>query len=97
MGVRVSRPSCRDPRVLLDTDAELDLNLVIVVDLDPLHQPLPFPGFINGMHQRQFVFAVQRFRDLRRQRSKRTVAIGGEVGAVGGIDADHMGYSPPEG
>ena len=30
---------CRDPHVLLDADAELDLNLVIVVDLDPLHQP----------------------------------------------------------
>ena len=54
-----------------------------------LHQPLPFPGFIDGMHQRQFVFAVQRFRDLRRQRSQSAVAIGGEVGAVGGIDADH--------
>ena len=30
-----------------------------------LHQPLPFSGFIDGMHQRQFVFAVQRFRHLR--------------------------------
>ena len=30
-----------------------------------LHQPLPFPGFVDGMHQRQFIFAVQRFRDLR--------------------------------
>ena len=39
MGVRVSRPLCRDPHVLLDADAELDLDLVIVVDLDPLHQP----------------------------------------------------------
>ena len=41
------------------------------------------------MHQRQFVFAVQRFRDLRRQRSQSAVAVGGEVGAGGGIDADH--------
>ena len=32
-----------------------------------LHQPLPFSGFIDRMHQRQFVFAVQCFRDLRRQ------------------------------
>ena len=39
MGVRVSRPLCRDPHVLLDADAELDLDLVVVVDLDPLHQP----------------------------------------------------------
>ena len=30
---------CRDPHVLLDADAELDLNFVVVVDLDPLHQP----------------------------------------------------------
>ena len=60
-----------------------------------LHQPLPFPGFINGMHQRQFVFAVQRFRDLRRQRSQGAVAVGGEVGAVSRIDTDH-GVSPPE-
>jgi hypothetical protein len=51
------------------------------------------PGWQNrrtdGMHQRQFIFAVQRFRDLRRQRSQGAVAIGGEVGTVGGIDADH--------
>ena len=54
-----------------------------------LHQPLPFSRFVNGMHQRQFIFAVQHFRDLRRQRSQGAVAVGGEVGAVGGIDADH--------
>ena len=35
----VCLPLCRDPHVLLDTDAELDLDFVIVVDLDPLHQP----------------------------------------------------------
>ena len=58
-----------------------------------LHQPLPFPRFIDGMHQRQFVFAVQRFRNLRRQRRKGAVPVGGEVSAVGGIDADH-GVSP---
>ena len=29
-----------------------------------LHQPLPFSGFIDGMHQRQFIFAVQRFSHL---------------------------------
>ena len=46
------------------------------------------------MHQRQFVFAVHRFRHLRRQRSQGAVAVGGEVGTVGGIDADH-GVSPP--
>ena len=39
MGVRVSRPLCRDPHVLLDADAELDLDFIVVVDLDPLHQP----------------------------------------------------------
>ena len=39
MGVRVSGPLCRDPHVLLDADAELDFDLVVVVDLDPLHQP----------------------------------------------------------
>ena len=39
VGVRVSRPLCRDPHVLLDADAELDLDFVVVVDLDPLHQP----------------------------------------------------------
>lgn len=33
MGVRVSRPSCRDPHVLLDADAELDLDLAIMLDL----------------------------------------------------------------
>ena len=33
MGVRVSRPLCRDPHVLLDADAELDLDLAIMLDL----------------------------------------------------------------
>ena len=61
-----------------------------------LHQPLPFSRIIDGMHKRQFVFAVQRFRNLRRQRVQGSVAVGGEVGAVGRIDADH-GVSPPNG
>ena len=39
MGVRFFRRLCRDPHVLLDADAELDLDLVIVVDFDPFHQP----------------------------------------------------------
>ena len=39
VGVRVSRRLCRDPHVLLDADAELDFDLVVVVDLDPLYQP----------------------------------------------------------
>ena len=39
MGVRVSRPSCRDPHVLLNADAELNLNLVVVPDLNAIHQP----------------------------------------------------------
>ena len=55
-----------------------------------LHQPLPFPGFINGMHQRQFVFAVQRFRDLRRQRSQGTVAVGGESAGWSQIMGYHL-------
>ena len=29
---------CRDPHVLLDADAELDLNLIFVLDLDAIHQ-----------------------------------------------------------
>ena len=33
MGVRVSRSLCRDPHVLLDADAELDLDLAIMLDL----------------------------------------------------------------
>ena len=33
MGVRVSGPSCRDPHVLLVADAELDLDLAIMLDL----------------------------------------------------------------
>ena len=39
MGVRVPRPLCRDPHVLLDADSELDLDLIVMVDLDSLHQP----------------------------------------------------------
>ena len=39
MGVRVFRPSCRDPHVLLNADAELNLNLVVVPDLNAIHQP----------------------------------------------------------
>ena len=53
-----------------------------------LHQPLPFPGFIDGMHQRQFIFAVQRLRHFRRQRSKSSVAVGREVSAVSGVNTD---------
>ena len=33
MGVRVSGPLCRDPHILLDADAELDSDFVVVVDL----------------------------------------------------------------
>ena len=33
MGVRVSRPLCRNPHVLLVADAELDLDLAIMLDL----------------------------------------------------------------
>ena len=39
MGVRVFRPLCRNPHILLDADAELDLDLILAIDLDPLHQP----------------------------------------------------------
>ena len=33
VGVRVSGPLCRDPHVLLVADAELDLDLAIMLDL----------------------------------------------------------------
>ena len=54
-----------------------------------LYQPLPFSGFIDGMHQLQFIFAVQGFRHVRGQRRQGAVSVGGKVGAVGGIDTDH--------
>ena len=49
MGVRVSRPLCRDPHVLLDADAELDLNFVVVVDLMfPEQHPLQAPNRVGS-------------------------------------------------
>ena len=59
-------------------------------------KPSPFACLVDGVDQRYLIFAVQRFRNLRRQRCQGAVAVGGEVGAVGGIDADH-GVSPPHG
>lgn len=52
---------CRDPHVLLDADAELDLDLIVMVDFNPLHQPgndhvLCFRvGLIEGVRPRQQV------------------------------------------
>ena len=39
MGVRIFRRLCRDLHVLLNADSELDLDLIVMVDLDSLHQP----------------------------------------------------------
>ena len=58
------------------------------------HQPLPFPGFIDWMHQRQFVLAIQGLSHLRRQRSQGAAAIGREIRAVSGVDTDDR-RSPP--
>ena len=44
MGVRVSGPLCRDPHVLLVADAELDLDLEIMLDLKSFRGSVLYNG-----------------------------------------------------
>jgi hypothetical protein len=49
------------------------------------------------MYQFQFIFAVQGFRHVRRQRRQGAVSVRGEVGAVGGIDTNQRQTPPSKG
>ena len=56
MGVRVSGPLCRDPHVLLDADAELDLDLAIMLDLKSFRGSVSeadFPQFQRSLENRK--------------------------------------------
>ena len=56
MGVRVSGPLCRDPHVLLVADAELDLDLAIMLDLKSFRGSVSeadFPQFQRSLENRK--------------------------------------------
>ena len=55
---------CRDPHVLLDADAELDLNLVVVVDLDTFHQPGNDHAAVGTLHPGTATFTLSHFHRL---------------------------------
>lgn len=61
-----------------------------------LAQPRPFSVLVDGMHERQFPLAIERFGHRARLRLNYAQPVAREVGAVGGIDTN-QGFSPPRG
>ena len=61
-----------------------------------LAQPRPFTVLVDGMHERQFPLAIERFGHRAGLRLHHAQTVAREVGAVGGIDTN-QGFSPPRG
>ena len=57
-------------------------------------QPLPFAQFVDGMNQRQFPFAVERFGNDAGLRIHRAKPVVGKVRAIRGINANQTSLPP---